>query len=146
MQSTKSADLIGHIEFLSAVGTTRWLQCDQTLPLSCEGCGLRDYPEGWKERLLLVRFVWHIANVPQPHPRTRPHETLRIDRAISTFELEKSEELVWCSLTYAYAQLLQAMVRGWSWRDERVRQANQATAEEQSSHGTRRSHLRLYQR
>ena len=87
--------------------------------------------------LLLVRFVWHIANVSQPHPRTRPHETLRIDRAISTFELEQSEELVWCSLTYACAQVLQAMVRGWSWRDERVRQANQATAEEQSSHGAR---------
>ena len=26
---------------VSAVGTTQWLQCDQTLPLSCEGCGLR---------------------------------------------------------------------------------------------------------
>jgi len=26
---------------VSAVGTTRWLQRDQTLPL-CEGCGLQD--------------------------------------------------------------------------------------------------------
>jgi len=26
---------------VSAVGTTQWLQRDQTLPL-CEGCGLRD--------------------------------------------------------------------------------------------------------
>jgi len=23
----------------SAVATTRWLQCDQTLPSLCEGCG-----------------------------------------------------------------------------------------------------------
>ena len=30
---------------VSAVGTSRWLQRDQTLPLSCEGCGLRDYTE-----------------------------------------------------------------------------------------------------
>ena len=26
---------------VSAMATTLWLQCDQTLPL-CEGCGLRD--------------------------------------------------------------------------------------------------------
>ena len=36
MRSTKGADLIGHDKF-SVVATSRWLQCDQTLPLSAKG-------------------------------------------------------------------------------------------------------------
>ena len=32
---------------VSVVATTRWLQRDQTLPLSCEGCGLRDKVRAW---------------------------------------------------------------------------------------------------
>ena len=38
MRSTKNADLIGHIKYqVSVVATTRWLQLNQTLPLSAKG-------------------------------------------------------------------------------------------------------------
>ena len=38
MRSTKSPDLIGHIKYqVSVVATTRWLQRNQTLPLSAKG-------------------------------------------------------------------------------------------------------------
>ena len=75
------------------------------------------------------------------HPPHTAAQTTAHDGAILTFELGQL-----AALTYARLQVLQAMVRGWSGRDERVRQANQATAEEQSSHGAGRSHVRLHQR
>ena len=81
------------------------------------------------------------------HPPRTAAQTTAHSGAILTFELEQPAKLCdLCATLYARVQMLQAMVRGWSGQDERVRQANQATAEEQSSHGTRRSHVRLHQR
>ena len=35
--------LSSYLLLVSTMGTTQWLQCDQILPLSWEGCGLQDH-------------------------------------------------------------------------------------------------------
>ena len=56
MRSTKSADLIDHIKFLP-LGTTLWLQRDQTLPLFAKGVALETKLMSMYLRITLLNLL-----------------------------------------------------------------------------------------